>query len=407
MRFSAPIKIILAIALLLLGWNVWLSSAWTMYSTVSDTNSGPLHNVDFWAYYNGGSRFADGQNPYFWGNDAQGNPVVSDYIYPPAALPVFSLLSLLPYDVARLLWAVLYALSFLAVLTWMVCSFTPEWRDAFLALGLFLTLVSYPLLSHILHGQVDVFIISLMLACYLCYARKKRLLAAILLAIATLVKVSPLFLLAYFVLFQRDLRFLWMYAATLAVLVGLSLWAVPVSMYIDYARYVLPEVSKSTSFWLNQSIPKYLTFSPWLARGVGLAGLGVLAGLIWAIGRRSPATQRAAVLPLGGGGFLGEVVFILNLTGILIFLGKAWTATYVWLILPSAWLLVGLLARRARPAIVGVAAAGVALAMSKVYGFPILNSMNLWGGLLLTLLLIVGLMTGKLLPGGPTQSRQG
>jgi hypothetical protein len=401
MRFSTPVKIILACALLLVAWNAWLPSAWDMYSTVSQTDSGPLHNVDFWAYYNGGARFADGENPYFWGNDAQGEPVISDYIYPPTALPLFSLLSLMPYDVARLLWAALYGLSFLAILAWLARSFAPDWREAFLTLAIFLTLVSYPLLSHILHGQVDVFIISLILACYLCYVREKRLPAAILLAVATLVKVSPAFLLIYFVLFQRDLRFLWMYAAALAALAGLSLLAVPAGLYVDYVRYVLPDVSKSTSFWLNQSIPKYLTFSPWLARGVSVGGLGVLAGLIWAIGRRIPAGQRRPVLPLGGDGFPGEAVFILNLAGILIFLGKAWTAAYVWLILPSAWLLVGLSARRARAAVVAVAAAGVLLAMSKVYGFPFLNSMNLWGGLLLTVSLTVGLLTGKLVPPPP------
>jgi hypothetical protein len=91
-------------------------------------------------------------------------------------------------------------------------------------------------------------------------------------------------------------------------------------------------------------------------------------------------------------------VFILNLTGILIFLGKAWTATYVWLILPSSWLVIVLLARRTRGALLGFVAAGVLLAMSKVYGFPVLNSMNLWGGLILTASLITGLMTGKLFP---------
>jgi len=398
MRFSLPIKIVLVLLLLLIGWNVWLPSAWDMYSKVSQTDSGPLNNVDFWAYYNGGSRFADRQNPYFWGNDPQGNPIISDYLYPPTVLPVFSLLALLPYNAARLLWVILYGLSFLAILAWMARSFTPDWRDAFLVLSLLLTLVSHPLLSHILHGQVDVFIISLILACYLCYARRRRLLGAIILAAATLIKVSPAFLLIYFVLFQRDLRFLWMYAAALAVLIGLSLLAVPAGMYADYVRYVLPEVSRSTSFWLNQSIPKYLTFSPWLARIASLGGLAMLAGLVWAIGRQSKGEEREPALLLAGDRFLGEVVFILNLAGILIFLGKAWTAAYVWLILPSAWLVVGLAARRARPAFLGIVAAGVALSMARVYGFPILNSMNLWGSLILTVSLTVGLMTGKLLP---------
>jgi hypothetical protein len=404
MRLPLPVKILLALSLLLIGWNAWLPAAQDMYGTVSQTDSGPLHNVDFWAYYNAGARFTDGQNPYFWGDDPEEGAIASDYLYPPAALPIFGLIARLPYEAARLLWLVLYGLSFLGILAWMVHAFDPGWRQAFLALSLFLTLASYPLLSHILHGQADVFVSSLILACYLCYARQRRALAAILLAAATLVKVSPAFLLIYFVLFQRDWRFLWMYMAVLVALAGLSLAVVPPNWYVDYVRYVLPAVSSSTSFWLNQSVPKYLTFSPWLARLVSLAGLAALAGSIWAIGRRSGSADRRPVLPLGAAGFLGEAVFILNLAGTLVFLGKAWTATYVWLILPSAWLLTGLLARRARPGYLGTAALGVGLSMSKVYGFPILNSLNLWGGLVLTAFLIVGLLKGGLLPGALPRS---
>ena len=114
---------------------------------------------------------------------------------------------------ARLLWAITYGLVFAIILTWMTLSFGREWREIFLVSGLLLCLVSFPLLSHIEHGQVDIFIISLVLASYLCYARKKHLVAAILLAVATLIKVSPGFLLIYYLIFRRDLRFLLMYGA--------------------------------------------------------------------------------------------------------------------------------------------------------------------------------------------------
>lgn len=398
MRFSLSIKITLLVILVLLGWNHWLPSALDMYNTVSQTDSGALNNVDFFAYYNAGARFQNGQNPYFWGRDPQGSPVVSDFVYPPAVLPVFSLLARLPYASARLMWALLYGLTFLAILAWMARSFTPDWRLPFLALALLLTFVSFPLLSHILHGQVDIFVISLVLACYLAYARGKRLPAAALLAAATLVKVSPVVLLIYFVLFQRDVRFLLMYTLALLLLAGISLLAAPASLYFDYAIHVLPNVGGGSSFWLNQSITKYLAFSPGLARLAGLVGMALLAGAIWAIGRRYEAGQRKPAPALGAAGFLGEAVFILNLAGGLVFLAKAWTATYVWLILPSAWLLTGLAARRASPAALAIAGAGVALTMAKIYGFPVLDSLNLWGGLTLTVFLAAGLLTKRLFP---------
>jgi hypothetical protein len=162
-------------------------------------------------------------------------------------------------------------------------------------------------------------------------------------------------------------------------------------------RYVLPEVGKGTSFWLNESITKYLSFTPGIARAAGIAGMILLAAVVWLISRKYPAEERNAILPLGKGGTAGELVFILNLAGTLIFLGKAWVATYVWLIIPSAWLVVIVLTRRVKlPWAAGIGA-GIALVMAKVYGFPILNSLNLWGGIILTVCLASGLLSKKFL----------
>jgi hypothetical protein len=398
MKFPTPVRILFLLLIVLICWNYWLHSAWEMYNTVSQTNAGKLHNVDFFAYYNAGSRFLGNDNPSFWGKDAQNNPIISDFIYPPTVLPFFSLLSRIPYNLARLVWLIAYGLSFAGILGWMVMSFAPEWRDVFLMLSLTLTLASFPLLSHIEHGQVDIYIISLILASFLSYARKNRLLAAILLAVATLIKVSPGFLLLYFVIFRRDFRFLLMYIGSLVTMLVFSLLFVPIGWYLDYVRYVLPQVGKGSSFWLNQSILKYLTFSPGIAQAAGITGLGLLAFVIWLISRRYSAEERKSVLPLGNSGSISELVFILNLAGILIFLGRAWVAAYVWLIIPSAWLVIILLTRRIKLPWLGGIGAGIALVMAKVYGFPILDSLNMWGGIILTTCLGAGLLTKKFLP---------
>ena len=82
MKLSGPVRILLLLLVVIITWNFWLHSAWGMYNTVSQTNSGELHNVDFFAYYNAGARTLHNDNPYFWGNDTQGNPIISDYILP-------------------------------------------------------------------------------------------------------------------------------------------------------------------------------------------------------------------------------------------------------------------------------------------------------------------------------------
>jgi hypothetical protein len=402
MKFSTPIKILLVLLLVIFGWNYWLHSAWDMYNLISKTPSGDLHNVDFFAYYNAGGRYLRHDNPYFWGKDTQGQPIISDFIYPPTVLPVFSLLSRMPYDLARLVWLITYGLTYAGILYWISRSFLPEWRNVFLVLGIGFSMASFPLLSHIEHGQVDVFVISLILASYLCYARGKRLMAAILLAVATLIKVSPGFLLIYFVLFRRDFRFLFMFAGSLAVMALISLIFVPFGWWLDYFRFVLPEVGKGDAFWLNQSLMKYLSSYPEISRVVTVIGLGILALLVWIISRRFAAEDRQALLPLGNRAIASELVFILNLAGMLIFLGKAWVAAYVWLILPSAWLVIIMLGRRiSLPLMVGISI-GITLVLAKVYGFPLLDSLNAWGGVLLTTCLTIGLLKRSLLtPGSP------
>jgi hypothetical protein len=404
MKLSITVKILILALIAVIGWNYWLISARDFYNKPTQTEAGILHNVDFFAYYNAGARFLRSDNPYFWGRDSQNQPVISDFIYPPPTLPIFSLLARLPYDQARLLWLIGYGLSFIAILLWMVRSFAAEWQAAFLALGLGFTLVSFPLLSHIQHGQVDVFIISLILASYLLYARNKRLPAAILLALATIIKVSPVFLLIYYVVFQRDLRFLLMYLVSIVVLAAFSLIFVPFGWYIDYIRYVLPEVGKGDAFWLNQSLLKYLSSYPDLSRVVELCGLGMLAVTVWIIGRRFSNDERQSAIPLGKTGITSEMVFILNLTGILIFLGKAWVATYVWLILPSAWLVLILLDHKVKPLLVAGFGTGIVLVLAKVYGFPLLDSLNTWGGVILSVCLVTSLLKRWFLPSRLSES---
>lgn len=394
MKISLPAKIIILLLTALIAWNFFLPAAEDMYNNVtrSETNSSmDLKNVDFFVYYTAGSRLLHGNNPYFFGHDQQGNPIISDYHYPPVFLPIFSLFARLGYDLARLLWLVLYAISYLAILVIMARSMPSEWSFPFLVAGILLTLLAYPLLGHILTGQADIFIISLILGSYLAYATKHRILSAILLAVGTVLKVSPLFLLAYFVLFLRDYKYLLVYLASLLVIAAISLFFVPFSYYPDYIIRVLPEVAKGTELKLSQSLVSYFAFSPFLTRLISLSGLGALAVLAWLVGNFFSPAERTPVLPLASDHFRTEVVFILCLSWVLIFHTGVWPYTYVWLILPLVWLLTGLIRQRVKPTYLVIVILGIFLVMAKDYGLSGLNKLNLWGNMLLTITLIVGL----------------
>ena len=392
---TALSKLLVLLLLLVIGWNYWLPAANDYFNHVSPANENrpaDLKNIDFHAYYDAGMRFNGGRDPYVYGNDPQGIPVLTDYIYPPTFLPFFSLLARLPYEVARVAWLGLYALSYLGVLAWLFFSFRHTGRMTFLALALILTLASFPLLDHILTGQADILVICLILGSYLAYASGRRLLSAVLLAAATLLKVSPVFLLFYYLIFQRDGRFLVFYLCTCLVLAGLSLLFVPFGLYPEYVLHILPGVSAGTSNYLNQSLLRYLSFSPWIARLVSFGGLALLAVLIWLVSRRYTPAERLPALPLGENHFTAETAFLLNLTAILIFVGKAWPATYVWLILPAAWLMAGLIDRPTRLGAWGAIVLAGFLVLAKNYGYPVLESLNLWGNLLLSTWLSLGLL---------------
>jgi hypothetical protein len=56
---------------------------------------------------------------------------------------------------------------------------------------------------------------------------------------------------------------------------------------------------------------------------------------------------------------------------------------YVWMVLPMALFLTYLLHRPVRRWYIGLAAVTAALLVSKIYGYPVLNSLNLFGSLTL------------------------
>ena len=379
---------------IIIGWNFWLPMAEDFYNLVTPADENRqvvLRNVDFFAYYNGGARFEDGANPYYYGEPELRH--FSDFIYPPTMLPIFSLISRMEYDPARLFWLGLNSMSYVLCFMLMLLAAKQEIRQAFLAGGLILTTASFPLLMHIHNGQADVLVISLVLIGYTIYIKGFKTASAGLFALAALIKVSPVLFLIFFVIFLRDYRFLVSFCLWASGIVLISLLMVPIDLYRDYIFQVLPEVSKGTSNWLNQSIVKYVPASQsWLAQVISLGGLGAFSLFAWRLSRRYPADQRKPGRMLGETDSISESVFFLNILIILILAGRVWSMAYVWTILPSALLVARLLDRRTRPWYFALSCLAVFLLDSKVYGYPILDSTNLWGSLLMFSILVINLI---------------
>jgi hypothetical protein len=363
-------------------WNFWLPTARDFFSLQTKPPLPP--NVDFFTYYTAGLRFERGENPYYWPATDVAPQTFTEYIYPPTFLPLFGLLSRLPYDTARTLWASLYGLAYLGAFLSMLWATRRDLRLPFLALSAVLTLLSFPLLFHIRNGQSDVFIISLLLVGYVGHRRGHNALAGVLLALATVAKVSPVFLLIYYVVYLRDRRLLLATLAALVSLFGISLIWVPLPLYPDYLLHVLPNIAGGTSYWFSQSLLRFAAGNGWLARGISAVVIGGFAWLAWTLAKRPDHRPEYSDMFLGALPFAGEGVFLLNLLVIVLSVGMAWPMTYVWMILPCALLLTGLLRARVRVWFLIAVSAAVGLMEAKVYGLPGLGALNLSGNLLLT-----------------------
>ena len=376
-----------------ISWNYWLPMAEDFYNLVTPADENrqvALRNVDFFAYYNAGARFENGANPYFYGDPTSRN--FSDFIYPPTLLPVYGLISNIEYDQARLLWVGLYFTGYALCFSILVLAVKKELRSILFACGLVLTSASFPLLMHIHNGQTDILVSSMVLIAYVAYIRGYKTGSAFLFALATMTKVSPVLFLIYFVIFLRDYRFLITFCLWVAGMLLLSLLAVPFSLYVDYILQVLPEVGKGASYWLNQSIVKFIPASQGgLALVISLAGFASF-GLFtnWLV-RHYPDTRRIPGKSIGEKHIISENVFILNILVILIFSGMVWSMAYVWMILPAALLVTRLLTSRPKTWYLVLVCGSLFLLESKVYGYPILDSLNLWGSLILCMLLVIGL----------------
>lgn len=376
-----------------ISWNYWLPIAEDFYNLVTPADENrqyALRNVDFFAYFNAGVRFEDGANPYFYGDQELRS--FSDYIYPPTLLPLYGLISHLEYDHARLLWLGLYFTAYALCFAILLFATQKEIRSIFFTCGMVLTSASFPLLMHIHNGQSDVLVVSMVLIGYIAYIKGFKAGSAFLFALATLTKVSPVLFLIYFVIFLKDYRFLLLYCLWVVGMALVSLLAVPFGLYRDYLFHVLPEIGKGTANWLNQSIVKFVPVSRGgLAQAISLAGFVLFGLFAWWLSKHYPSRQCLPGKTLGDKQNISESVFMLNILIILVFSGKVWSMAYVWIILPAALLVTRLVESRPRTWYLILNCVAIFLLVSKVYGYPILNSLNLWGSLILSALLIISL----------------
>jgi hypothetical protein len=170
--------------------------------------------IDFPVYYRAGQSLLAGRTDLYAGDFALGR--VMDYRYPPFFLLLFTPLWLLPYKVAAYLW---YLLSIIQIAGAIFCLrelLKPSaiswkiWLLVFFAVGQYFIIILH-------YGNAHLLAISLLFASLYFALRRQDTRAAFLMALAITIKLTPAFLLLYF-LFLRRWRYLLLVGAFLLVI---------------------------------------------------------------------------------------------------------------------------------------------------------------------------------------------
>jgi hypothetical protein len=313
---------------------------------------------DFLTYYfTGGGTWLSGSNPY--ANQAQ-------FAYPPTFLPFFGLFSFLgDINLAAKLWVVSYFSVFTIASVALSFTLSSERRYVYLAVALLLLLISFPLKYLIELSQIDLFVASLTVLSLVCQRIDRKIASAFLLSVATLFKGPAIFLLIYFAIFRRDLKYLLYFAASTIAIVGISLIVVPIKLYSDYFVNVLPTLFSQYELPDSQSVVRLLYLaglSKPALQIVSVAGIGLFAIFAFTVG-----SSKSLVL-FGESSILDDGVFLMNGLIVLLFSPRSLIYPYVWVILPLALFLSGILVE-ANPKLLylGVICLGAFLVNSEPY----------------------------------------
>jgi hypothetical protein len=340
------IYLIVASLLALVFLNYWLGLFQTNFNYVGNKNPNDTANFDFHIYYSTGKAYLSGQNIYS-STSINGDSLYSSFIYPPTIVPFFAVFGLMDFEIARHIFLLFYLLVFILTLYFLLKLSRPEDRVPTLITGVGLALLSAPLLMMIRLGQIGLVVGCTSFASLLFYLNRQKNLSAFLLAIAVILKVNPIMLLATFVLFFNDWKYLLRFGIALGGILILSLLFIDPNWYWLYVTKVLPQLTASPSgYWLNQTPLRWLPnneipFFPnadkvLLMHIYSFIGMLFLTGFAWWAGKHNQAFTSAIRHGTNNRDalFIAYSFFLINISAALLLSAITWTHTYVWYILP-------------------------------------------------------------------------
>lgn len=181
--------------------------------------------------------------------------IIPAYIYPSFLAAVIIPITELPFKQARFIWNLFCLITFFFVVWFTFFLLGKKIKFDFTSLtiiGVFFA--SMPTLETITQGQINYQILLLILLCFYFQKNNKPILSGILLGIATLIKVSPIVILFYF-LYKKDFKFIQSFFVFLILSISLLIILFP-GVDFTFISSILPSISgkpelnnKAISVW--------------------------------------------------------------------------------------------------------------------------------------------------------------
>lgn len=221
----------------------------------------PQHMAnDFASYYVGSKLLLEGETPYrsidkhrtieLSSDEMQSwninKNIIPAYIYPSFLAAIISPLTKLPFNQARFIWELFCLMTFFGVVWFTFFLLGKQMKFDFTSLiiiGVFFA--SMPTLETLTQGQINYQILLLILLAFYFERQNKSILGGVLLGIATLIKVSPIIMLLYFV-HKKDFKFIQSFLIFSILALSLLYILFPNVDYV-FISNVLPSISSKPS----------------------------------------------------------------------------------------------------------------------------------------------------------------
>ena len=194
--------------------------------------SNETYAIDYRAFYLAGKSVLNNLNPYlnhislssdFYGPINAELSKFSGWKYPPLASYIFAPLASLPYELSKNIFNLISLLSII-LLTFFIIKKRLFYPNPY---SLMIVGISFPLLSIISRGQVEILIVCLALVSLYFYNQNNFFLSAFLIAILGFIKVFPLLLAVAFIKSFRKNKFFLYLIISLLILYFLNLILCP------------------------------------------------------------------------------------------------------------------------------------------------------------------------------------